>query len=376
MKHGKEPGKQRLAKTAAAFALSLAAALAIPLPASATDDEVGCGAVLTSNVTLTQDLSCAGDGLTIGADNVTVDLAGHTVSGDGTGRGVAVGDRKGVAVRDGVISGFGLGAETVGGGVTFSRVRFVGNALSADHAASLTLVGPRSACLAEGIDVTGSSVLTIDRCTVHGRLYGSGGHGWTVRGSVLSNGHLELAESGSNVFGGNLFDGFPVNLTEGSNDNLYTDNVFTNAQVGFRAEHSTGAPNRVEGNVFKDNRYGMTFWVSFSNVSVKGNRFEGNRIAGILIDPIRFTGVTPYPVSGNTFVHNGLAAGGAVDRDGDLIRDGVHVSGTERAPVELARNGGTGNGGFVIWGPAGQVIDGGGNHGPCGPVANPGLNCS
>ncbi|MFF4417807.1 right-handed parallel beta-helix repeat-containing protein [Streptosporangium sp. NPDC001559] len=375
MNYGKEPGKRHVLKTAA-LTLALTSALAVPSPSAAAEEEVGCGAVLTSDVTLTRDLNCAGDGLTIGADGVTVDLAGHRIAGDGTGRGVAVGDRKGVAVHDGVISGFRLGAEVVGGAAVFSRVRFAGNALSADQAASLTLVGPRSACLAEGIDVTGSSVLTIDRCTVHGRLQGTNGHGWTVKGSVLSNGYLELAESGSNVFSGNLFDAFPVNLTERSNDNLYTDNVFTNAQVGFRAEHSTGAPNRVENNVFKANRYGMTFWVSFSNVSVSGNKFEGNRVAGILIDPIRFTGVTPYPVSGNTFVHNGLAPLGAVDRDGDPIKDGVHVSGTEQAPVELARNDGTDNGGFVIWGRAGEVTDGGGNRGPCGPGNDPGLNCS
>ncbi|MFD0891016.1 hypothetical protein ACFQ08_41260, partial [Streptosporangium algeriense] len=74
MKYGKEPGKRHLLKTAA-FALSLTAALAAPFPAAVAEEEVGCGAVLTSDVTLTRDLDCAGDGLTIGADGVTVDLA-------------------------------------------------------------------------------------------------------------------------------------------------------------------------------------------------------------------------------------------------------------------------------------------------------------
>ncbi|MER7133934.1 right-handed parallel beta-helix repeat-containing protein [Streptosporangium saharense] len=363
-------------KTAAAFALSLTAALAIPLPASASDEEVRCGAVLTSDVTLTEDLSCAGDGLTIGADNVTVDLAGHTVTGDGTGRGVVVGDRDGVTVHDGTVTGFRRGAELVGGGATFSRVRFVGNAVSADRVSTLALVGTRSTCLAEGVDVTNFSVLTIDRCTVHGRLSGWDTHRWTVKGSVLSNGYLRFTESGSNSFTGNVFDNFPVDLGGGSNNSLYANNVFQNAGVALVAELSIGGPNRIEDNVFRNNDYGMAFWSTFLNVSITNNAFEGNRVAGILIDPSRPVAANPYPISGNTFVNNGVTAGGAVDREGNPVRDGVHVSNSTRAPVKLERNGGTGNGGFVIWGPAGQVVDGGGNHGPCGPVADPGLNCS
>ena len=50
------------------------------------------GAVITADVTLSSDLYCpASDGLSIQAANVTIDLAGHTISGNGSG----VGDLRG-----------------------------------------------------------------------------------------------------------------------------------------------------------------------------------------------------------------------------------------------------------------------------------------
>ena len=50
---------------------------------------VACGDVITQDTTLTADLYCPGsDGLVIGASYVTLDLAGHTLRGDGNGTGV------------------------------------------------------------------------------------------------------------------------------------------------------------------------------------------------------------------------------------------------------------------------------------------------
>ncbi|MBU1036906.1 right-handed parallel beta-helix repeat-containing protein [Patescibacteria group bacterium] len=47
-----------------------------------------CGDTVTSNYTLTADLSCTGTGLTIGADSITIDGAGFTISGNDTGTGI------------------------------------------------------------------------------------------------------------------------------------------------------------------------------------------------------------------------------------------------------------------------------------------------
>jgi hypothetical protein len=80
---------------------------------------VTCGAVLTSDITLRSDLACSGSGaaLVVGAANITVDLNGHTLTGDGTGVGI---DNSGgfahVTIKNGAIAGFGEGIRSVGAG--------------------------------------------------------------------------------------------------------------------------------------------------------------------------------------------------------------------------------------------------------------------
>ena len=74
----------------AGFLTALALALLLALGGSqALANHVQCGDVITQGTTLDSDLiDCPGDGLVIGADNITLDLNGHTVDGDGDPRGV------------------------------------------------------------------------------------------------------------------------------------------------------------------------------------------------------------------------------------------------------------------------------------------------
>jgi hypothetical protein len=45
---------------------------------------VGCGDTITTDTTLDSDLvNCPNNGIVIGADNITLDLNGHTIAGDG-----------------------------------------------------------------------------------------------------------------------------------------------------------------------------------------------------------------------------------------------------------------------------------------------------
>jgi hypothetical protein len=72
---------------------------------------IGCGSVLTTDTTLTADvLNCVGDGLLIGADNITLDLNGHVVGGDAVEDPIDVGIRvlehHGVTMTNGTLQGF------------------------------------------------------------------------------------------------------------------------------------------------------------------------------------------------------------------------------------------------------------------------------
>ena len=76
--------RTRLALVASLAALTCAGITAVP-SAAAVGPQPHCGSVLTHSTVLTRDLTgCPSNGLVIGADNVTLDLHGHTVDGDGT----------------------------------------------------------------------------------------------------------------------------------------------------------------------------------------------------------------------------------------------------------------------------------------------------
>jgi nitrous oxidase accessory protein NosD len=80
------------------------------LPSSALATHVQCGDVITQDTTLDSDLiDCPGDGVVIGAGNITLDLAGHTIDGTGQGAGGHGVDNAGadnVAVVNGRIQQF------------------------------------------------------------------------------------------------------------------------------------------------------------------------------------------------------------------------------------------------------------------------------
>jgi hypothetical protein len=71
-----------------------------------------CGATITKNTTLTADVTgCPGTGIKIGADGITLDLAGHTVSAaaerNPKAHGILNEGHDGVTIRGGTVRGFG-----------------------------------------------------------------------------------------------------------------------------------------------------------------------------------------------------------------------------------------------------------------------------
>jgi len=73
---------------------------------------VSCGSVITANTTLCADIGpCSGNGLIIGASNITLDCADATISGrtGSTNVGINITGQSGVAVKNCVITGFSYG---------------------------------------------------------------------------------------------------------------------------------------------------------------------------------------------------------------------------------------------------------------------------
>ena len=82
---------------------------------------VACGDTITADTTLDNDLiDCPNNGIVIGADDITLDLNGHGIDGDGTefadcpknefcDVGVANDGHDGVRIKGGTVREFGLG---------------------------------------------------------------------------------------------------------------------------------------------------------------------------------------------------------------------------------------------------------------------------
>lgn len=74
-----------------------------------------CGQTITSDTTLECDLDCEGTAVRIGAHNITLDLNGYELRGNGTEYGVRNHEGEGemgwngVTIKDGIIDGFGIG---------------------------------------------------------------------------------------------------------------------------------------------------------------------------------------------------------------------------------------------------------------------------
>jgi parallel beta-helix repeat protein len=240
------PGKLRL-HAAPATLLSLALVLALTVVGvivlsggRALASHVDCGEKITRDTRLDRDLvDCRNNGIVIGADNVTLNLNGHTIDGDGTpaagcnprrkfcdGGVVSVG-HDGVAVRGGSVREFDVGV-------------LVGNARR-PHVLGVSSSGSRFS----GI-VIFNSARTLVR-----------------DGTVARNG-LHTDQAGISLFH--------------SPAGRFLHNSFRhNGDIGMFVEDSSR--NRIEANLFSRNpEVGIEFAGEANRNEIRGNRFFRNGI--------------------------------------------------------------------------------------------------
>jgi parallel beta-helix repeat protein len=174
------------------LALIVAVALLAPVSSAsghALPPRLSCGATITEDTKLDRDLvDCPNNGIIIGADNVTLDLNGHVIDGDGTeffdcpfdepcDIGVVDFDHHGIKIENGTVQEFVFGALVVG--ATDSRVthldlsnHFFSGLLVAESSRSqidgVTASANGLTTDQAGIDVFASRELTIEKNAVNG----------------------------------------------------------------------------------------------------------------------------------------------------------------------------------------------------------------
>ena len=141
----------------AILAVALGCGLALGA-GQASANHVSCGDEITADTTLDSDLvNCENNGIVIDADDITLDLNGHRIDGDGTefpgcdpktelcDFGIANDGHDGVTVRDGSVREFGIGV-LVGG----ARENRVLNITSSSHDVFGAVVGGSSRSVIRG----------------------------------------------------------------------------------------------------------------------------------------------------------------------------------------------------------------------------------
>jgi parallel beta-helix repeat protein len=367
-----------------ALALALAGAAGTGAPARA-ETGIGCGARISTDTVLDADLlDCPGTGLVIDADNITLDLNGHTVDGDaaevadcaaGPGRcdvGIAnTAGHAGVRITGGSITDFSLGVSLVGAAenslsrLTVSRNLLAGVELDevtggrVEHSAitrnaqapagvgGITLVSSTDVVI-EGNDIDQNGKLGIRAATS------------SVRHSIAGNRVTDNAESGillngdENTVTRNVFLRNGGGIAFGGNRNRVVGNVVADVPwcgypgCGSAIQLVTGRDNRISANLVHGAPAGIDL------ESFEGS-LEGTVVSGNTVDKARGTGIAVDVSHGDGTLENTLLEHNVVTRGAD---DGFSI---ENASTTLTGNVALGNAGLGIEAVTG-VTDGGDNY--------------
>jgi len=185
---------------------------------------------------LTSDLKAVKQpGIIVKTDNVTIDLMGFSLIGDGTKvNGISLEGTHNVAVRNGSIIGFGATGifTSSGDGHRISQVRAINNGSGGIFAfSSGTLVGE---CLASGNNSVGIAV----------------GANSIIRNSVsrANQGNGISAENGGSIAGNTVYGNKGEYGISATGSTIKDNSVHENADTGIFAANSTLVGNTVSGN--------------------------------------------------------------------------------------------------------------------------------
>lgn len=301
-------------------------------PATAGASTALCGATITVSTTLTEDVGpCPNNGITIAANNVVLNLAGHTVFGTptpGDGIGIQASNVSGITVRSGTVRAFDAG-------VVFDNVTngLITQVLAQDNIGELS--EELSTDFGDGILLFRSSNnRVIQNVADHngpfdgiGLLDNSDNN--LIQGNVSQNNNLNFQREGHGTPADIINEDDGIRLeTAGSasaprspNFNTITGNTVRNNGLDGIAVFPFANDNQITNNVFDHNGFegipearrgdGIHIFGRVFRTNVTGNRVTYNARDGIRIDP---TVANPVPalnnvITRNVAVYNGQAPG-------------------------------------------------------------------
>jgi len=361
-------------------------------PAHAGPPAAQCGDTVTSDLSLSSDLHCNGPGFVVKAGDVVLNLNGHSITGSGTGTGISVIDQARVHVRNGRISHFDRGVLFVGSIdselVDLSLTDNSGhNVQTAESSTNFKLTdckirrGDVEIDTTSGLTATHSEFsqagiqfnLTSRSSNISGSTFVDSPIGyWTnanngsLTGNTLIRSGVSLREADNLTVSGNTFEQGYVRVLNGSSNTTITDNRFSDGDRAVFVQQALSSSNlRIVRNRFTGNQIGVdasdVFVGMEDGITVSGNTFTDNAVAGILLDSP--AAHSPYwvRIERNVLKSNGKSSGGRVDSAGRPVDDGIHVNVPANSPVEITGNITRANADYGIEAVPGSVTDGGGN---------------
>jgi Right handed beta helix region len=303
---------------------------------------VTCGEVVTTSITVANDLTCPGDALSVEAENgATLDLGGHTIRGGGAGTGVLITAPNGdpqisnVTITHGTITEFASAVHIVDGfNTTLSRLTLTDNGGATDVIAT----GPRT--FTEGLlitktEITGNKGRVISGSTNVGGL--------VVSQTKISGGDIFLSQTGGPTFTDDTFTDVPMTLNiEGfttinggtfvrspivDNGFGFGHDVFQNATFSGSATALTLADvsdQQLVGDTFSDNGIGVSISDSPGD-TISGTTFTHNSTAGVYYVDGGVMGSGTLTVSGNTAKANGKNPQDLQDPGGIQVEGGIFL---------------------------------------------------
>lgn len=331
---------------------------------------VTCGEVITTSITVANNLTCIGDALSVQADDVTLDLGGHTIRGSGSGVGVQITSEENpqvnnVTVTNGTISHFDSAVQLQDAeNPTLSHLLLTNNTGSPG---AVIQTGPGGA-FADGVLITDTRILhttgqviyaqlnvgsvTISNTRISGgTVFFSQSVGPVFTGDTIVNTQLTFNVEGDTTITGSKFVNSPVvNNGFGFGDDVFTNDTFSGAATALTL--ADVASQQLTGDTFTGNDIGVALSDSPGD-TVSGDTFNHNRTAGVyFIDtngPVTSTGPL-ITVSGNKATANGENPDGTLDPGNQPVAGGIYLY-TPNGGAVVTDNKTVDNGGYGIYAP-------------------------
>ena len=218
---------------------------------------LSCGQTITQSTVLDNDLSgCANNGIIIGADNITLNLNGHTVAGtaaSGDQGGIVLVGRTGVTVRNGTVRNFDVGVVIEGG-----------SANTVEHVNAVNNISYETGSINRGGD--GIAILSsVNNRVRYNNTVNNGPYSGIGIYSDVDNAHRRATSGQSS---GNVVEG---NVVEGNIQARQPNNVVNNDNIGIRLEPGNTRNLIVNNRVTNNGLDGITLFVRNTFTTVRGN---------------------------------------------------------------------------------------------------------